>query len=890
MVLIKEVGGKPTKVEALRVRRLWLDPCPDLERTDSPALGSFGAAGHGSCGCSSSIIVHDGTLTMPSRSFTGHCAALDICTKLGKEGADNIETHLDDTVPFDCQYFVGLQPPECKISGEQNLDNLYHEKWQLGLAHHLDWGKDMTEHHAQAGPLAICRTHFNGIFQMMFSGKWLEVVVPFSEWCCLAVGPRKDPDGGAMKWCFVIGLAILRLARAPIPCKPTLAADVQVGDVYAQIGPSRTILHEEERDCAIVTFGYEGMIVITCIEGTLNVTTEGCSPRRCQPYQSITVRLGEYSVSASPLAIIASGGQETRQCRNLNPLFRNTYIMYCNYGEAADGDVTVDTSQCVTQWDPMTSPPWTRRSRVGTVGLSDGALLMLGGLGNEGPIREVWLWQPTLGTLEGSWHRSLKVPPWSGRFGSAAVRISSQDAQQEQVVLMGGNDNQNRGDVWRWLRHSAPIELSLESEATGSQEQDCVLESSQLLRCDASAGVSGRKWQISHYLEMSTEIHIDLLHSGGGGALPLGAAGVGAAVIVGVPESDLSRAIELDTCRQLFRAEGGRWSTTGCTGDQPPWARADQPAIRLGPNGGAMPGQLRHLRFVLERERQEVIMYSDDVIMVPAGAEPGQFGAGSSDRLTWNACSCGRRCSNLSHSILPRVWQLAPWWIHVKACRDYSNVQNGSLVCPNVQPPVSEMHLRVVELVVWPEASLEVRRVLAPAEYWQSGPCFALKDSEFPPPEDQIKKKRSLYLGSLSLNCAKLIGCKMPKPIGHAANILWQQAIQTERKAAVQWEDSWGFLRAERQDRAPGASGAPAHSSSAPSLRAAGQKVLETKVDTEGMSRSQALMGLRLNVPRDRFRKPASTQQELGWRQPLERGGLRFNYGLKHDDGIWPSL
>lgn len=126
----------------------------------------------------------------------------------------------------------------------------------------------------------------------------------------------------------------------------------------------------------------------------------------------------------------------------------------------------------------------------------------------------------------------------------------------------------------------------------------------------------------------------------------------------------------------------------------------------------------------------------------------------------------------------------------------------------------------------------------------------------------------------------------MPKPIGIAANILWQQAIQTERKTAVQWEDSWGFLRAERQD----VPGALAHSSSAPSLRAAGQKVLETKVDTEGMSRSQALMGLRLNVPRDRFRKPASTQQELGWRQPLERGGLRFNYGLKHDDGIWPSL
>eukprot|EP00913_Durusdinium_trenchii_P017762 g16689.t1 len=189
-----------------------------------------------------------------------------------------------------------------------------------------------------------------------------------------------------MKCFLAVWFACFRQVPAPVPCKPTLAADVQVGDVQALIGPSRTILHLEveegrgdefhggckavtlqtflyhksshiqscqERDCAIVTFGYEGMIVITCDEGSLNVTAEGCTPRRCQPEQSITVRLGEYSVSASPLQTIASGGQELRFCRNLNPLFRNTYIMYCNYGE-----VTVDTSQCVTQWDPMTSPPW----------------------------------------------------------------------------------------------------------------------------------------------------------------------------------------------------------------------------------------------------------------------------------------------------------------------------------------------------------------------------------------------------------------------------------------------------------------------------------------------------------------------------------------------------
>ena len=100
--------------------------------------------------------------------------------------------------------------------------------------------------------------------------------------------------------------------------------------------------------------------MITCDQGDVNVTAEGCSPRRCQPFQSLTVRLGEYSVSASPLAIIA-GGLKRMECRWVwrpavvrsfdsagtchpagpksrvqvrNPLFRGTYIMYCNFGEA----------------------------------------------------------------------------------------------------------------------------------------------------------------------------------------------------------------------------------------------------------------------------------------------------------------------------------------------------------------------------------------------------------------------------------------------------------------------------------------------------------------------------------------------------------------------------
>ncbi|CAJ1431076.1 unnamed protein product [Effrenium voratum] len=263
---------------------------------------------------------------------------------------------------------------------------------------------------------------------------------------------------------------------------------------------------------------------------------------------------------------------------------------------------------------------------------------------------------------------------------------------------------------------------------------------------------------------MSSEIHIDLLHDAGPSGMAAGAAGLGAAVI----------AIELDDCRQLFMAEGGRWSTTGCTGTQPPWARADQPAIRLGPSGAAFPGQVRSLRFVLDRERQEVIMYCDNVTMLPSGAAPGQLGVpvgggvGSPDVFL-----CHRY-----HGGKPRSF---------KACKP------------------EHVHCRVVELVVWPEATLEALLGWLPAARCMSG---------------------------------------------HQANILWQQAILTERKAA---EDSWGFLRG----------GGPGHSASAGHCT---WPVASIRSDPAMLNPGAAgwyePAGLTNKVPRERFRKPATTQQD----------------------------
>merc|ERR1719183_2387249 len=102
----------------------------------------------------------------------------------------------------------------------------------------------------------------------------------------------------------------------------------------------------------------------------------------------------------------------------------------------------------------MLMPPWQPRSRHAAVGLSDGSLLLLGGLGFNGPIQEVWQWTPRPAPELGAWG-ILPEPPWSGRFGAAAIRLPGRSdaapptaadkvpmgmaaSGMDQVVLLGG--------------------------------------------------------------------------------------------------------------------------------------------------------------------------------------------------------------------------------------------------------------------------------------------------------------------------------------------------------------------------------------------------------------------------------------------------------------------
>eukprot|EP00931_Biecheleriopsis_adriatica_P070685 TRINITY_DN44473_c0_g1_i1.p1 TRINITY_DN44473_c0_g1~~TRINITY_DN44473_c0_g1_i1.p1 ORF type:complete len:136 (+),score=21.21 TRINITY_DN44473_c0_g1_i1:62-469(+) len=135
----------------------------------------------------------------------------------------------------------------------------------------------------------------------------------------------------------------------------------------------------------------------------------------------------------------------------------------------------------------------------------------------------------------------------------------------------------------------------------------------------------------------------------------------------------------------------------------------------------------------------------------------------------------------------------------------------------------------------------------------------------------------------------------MPSPVGWAAAALWRDSIKNEMQAAAAWENNWGFLKAEGQSTG-GRRAGPGHSASAPSLHSAARALVGPQgapqvrsLDVQdAMTRTGALRGLR-KTPRERFQKPATTQQELGWRPSVEALGLRMNYGVRRDPGIWPS-
>lgn len=248
---------------------------------------------------------------------------------------------------------------------------------------------------------------------------------------------------------------------APLSCLPVsiggLSAPVTVGGKTKDVSPSYEILHGslQYRHCSIVNYGYDAYIVLNCTEGRVTADSSHCFEKACNTSLAISVRVGEVTVSLHPSKDLASRESEQRLCRFVNPLYKHLFTVSCFQGE-----LSVDVSPCRPQWVAMENPPWAERSRHTVVGLSDGAALLLAGLGQYGNSQEAWLWTPIAGTLTGNW-TSLPKPAWTARYGfGAAVRMGEYG---EEVLLFGGNDGRNLNDVWRWWRGPGVVPFDMEA-------------------------------------------------------------------------------------------------------------------------------------------------------------------------------------------------------------------------------------------------------------------------------------------------------------------------------------------------------------------------------------------------------------------------------------------
>mmetsp|Transcript_44553 Transcript_44553/g.81359 ORF Transcript_44553/g.81359 Transcript_44553/m.81359 type:complete len:151 (-) Transcript_44553:67-519(-) len=133
-----------------------------------------------------------------------------------------------------------------------------------------------------------------------------------------------------------------------------------------------------------------------------------------------------------------------------------------------------------------------------------------------------------------------------------------------------------------------------------------------------------------------------------------------------------------------------------------------------------------------------------------------------------------------------------------------------------------------------------------------------------------------------------------------AAIKIWQEVLHNETRDARQHEVRWGHFKAvDRPMRPrPRKKGDLSGSASAPSLQMAGQDVVRL-----GSAAASAFEGppsafdagfrlkraLAHKVPKERYCKPVTTSQQIGWRPNLELFGVA-QHGLTHEHELFPAM
>jgi hypothetical protein len=113
---------------------------------------------------------------------------------------------------------------------------------------------------------------------------------------------------------------------------------------------------------------------------------------------------------------------------------------------------------------------------------------------------------------------------------------------------------------------------------------------------------------------------------------------------------------------------------------------------------------------------------------------------------------------------------------------------------------------------------------------------------------------------------------KEPKNQTHEMQT-WKCRVDSEMKQAAEWEENWGFLKGMGSSHPP----PPKATDYAPS---------EAESDFEIGGAKFKWVANRGLCPKEKYARPLTTQQEIGWRPSIELFGVS-QHGVKRDPGIW---
>ena len=112
---------------------------------------------------------------------------------------------------------------------------------------------------------------------------------------------------------------------------------------------------------------------------------------------------------------------------------------------------------------------------------------------------------------------------------------------------------------------------------------------------------------------------------------------------------------------------------------------------------------------------------------------------------------------------------------------------------------------------------------------------------------------------------------------------IWKDRIDGELKCAAEWEENWGFLKAPRAHETP--------ERSEVALSAALPTDPEPGQDDSELAQVSAKFKFTMNrskTPKEKYSRPITTQQEIGWRPNLELFGVA-KHGIKRSPDLWPE-